>query len=161
MKKKPGKPTRLPSRSALARRSVAKAAAKAESRVAATATLVALRRELRALATDHAQDSARLTASLTELRHRSTAHTQQTDAEFLRMNDRIRRCEQAQNAIDGREARLSGAIEKALLAADVLNRVELGLRPMLARALETEAAGDSYTDAYDAAHRSFTNSIRS
>jgi hypothetical protein len=124
-------------------------------------------RELKAAIEVSDHEHARTSSLLAEM-------TRHNAEQFRTLTFAINTLKTRQNEIDGREARLNGAIEKALLAADVLNRVELGLRPMLARALEAEAAGSLaepkrskggsegwYTDAYDTAARAFNSSIRS
>jgi hypothetical protein len=114
----------------------------------------ALARTVAALATDHAQDSARMTTALSGLRHRDTAHSQQTDAEFLRMNGRIaviealapedlrreaeRTVSRHLDTVRSAERRCEEVIARCTKAADFINRVELGLRPMIAKALEVQ-----------------------
>jgi hypothetical protein len=126
------------------------------------------------------QDRERATRGWKSLGRELGAHIQVSDKaletlheahnEAVRRNaesfkDCFARITSLESRIDSANARATEAIARCNQAAEVLRRVELGLRPMLLKALEAEqeARSSLYSTAYDEAYNLYlhTSSLRS
>jgi hypothetical protein len=114
-----------------------------------------LRRALKTLDRETGEDYAKTTLLLDEMTRRNAESFKDCYARLTALESRI----------DNADARAAEAIARCEKAAEVLRRVELGLRPMLVKALEAEQEirGRLYTEAYDEAYNLYlhTSSLRS